>query len=359
METDVEKKNDTPSPEPEKAQNEELEKKRRDAQLLSTMGAQLQNQKRFNEALDYYSRSKTAFERLDDKEGMAAQLRSMAHLKELLNEYGPSLELYGESKKLFKEKGNREEYAEIADRIGKILYKEKKFEDAVKEYLEAIDFGCRSGDIFNNLGFVEISLKLFDEAAGHLETARDIRTEEKSEFIDITYNNLGAMAYLTRSYEKAREFFQKALELNQRKPKDDRTIQYIVFPNEKHKKDDEHSFEVYNDVLTRAAVHLNLASTAVQLADREGAMAAAEKAQTLDPDMPYLNLPLAWVFLALDEKEKAITHFKKVLAFYPGSAPLRELVEKINPYAFTKVGRNEECPCGSGKKFKKCHGKWS
>jgi len=25
-----------------------------------------------------------------------------------------------------------------------------------------------------------------------------------------------------------------------------------------------------------------------------------------------------------------------------------------NPYA--GVGRNEPCPCGSGKKFKKCHG---
>jgi uncharacterized protein YecA (UPF0149 family) len=25
--------------------------------------------------------------------------------------------------------------------------------------------------------------------------------------------------------------------------------------------------------------------------------------------------------------------------------------------AQTKVGRNDECPCGSGKKFKKCHGK--
>jgi preprotein translocase subunit SecA len=24
-----------------------------------------------------------------------------------------------------------------------------------------------------------------------------------------------------------------------------------------------------------------------------------------------------------------------------------------------KVGRNEQCPCGSGKKFKKCHGEFS
>ena len=27
----------------------------------------------------------------------------------------------------------------------------------------------------------------------------------------------------------------------------------------------------------------------------------------------------------------------------------------INPYR--KIGRNDPCPCGSGKKFKKCHGK--
>jgi preprotein translocase subunit SecA len=28
-----------------------------------------------------------------------------------------------------------------------------------------------------------------------------------------------------------------------------------------------------------------------------------------------------------------------------------------NPYASAKVGRNDPCPCGSGKKFKHCHGK--
>jgi hypothetical protein len=28
----------------------------------------------------------------------------------------------------------------------------------------------------------------------------------------------------------------------------------------------------------------------------------------------------------------------------------------INTEAFKNVGRNEPCPCGSGKKFKKCHG---
>ena len=30
--------------------------------------------------------------------------------------------------------------------------------------------------------------------------------------------------------------------------------------------------------------------------------------------------------------------------------------EKIKDMSFKKVGRNEKCPCGSGKKFKYCHG---
>jgi len=28
----------------------------------------------------------------------------------------------------------------------------------------------------------------------------------------------------------------------------------------------------------------------------------------------------------------------------------------MRPEDFAKIGRNDPCPCGSGKKFKKCHG---
>ena len=30
-----------------------------------------------------------------------------------------------------------------------------------------------------------------------------------------------------------------------------------------------------------------------------------------------------------------------------------------NPASWGKVGRNEDCPCGSGKKYKHCHGKYA
>jgi preprotein translocase subunit SecA len=37
-----------------------------------------------------------------------------------------------------------------------------------------------------------------------------------------------------------------------------------------------------------------------------------------------------------------------------GPRPLLDRPPAPNPYA--EVGRNDPCPCGSGKKFKKCHG---
>lgn len=35
------------------------------------------------------------------------------------------------------------------------------------------------------------------------------------------------------------------------------------------------------------------------------------------------------------------------------------MAETNNPYSDQSIGRNEPCPCGSGKKYKRCHGKTS
>ncbi|MGB8528720.1 MAG: SEC-C metal-binding domain-containing protein, partial [Rhodoplanes sp.] len=32
--------------------------------------------------------------------------------------------------------------------------------------------------------------------------------------------------------------------------------------------------------------------------------------------------------------------------------------DPANPASWGKVGRNEACPCGSGKKYKHCHGRY-
>lgn len=39
-----------------------------------------------------------------------------------------------------------------------------------------------------------------------------------------------------------------------------------------------------------------------------------------------------------------------------GAAGAKGGRDPANPKSWGKVGRNEACPCGSGKKFKHCHG---
>ena len=40
-------------------------------------------------------------------------------------------------------------------------------------------------------------------------------------------------------------------------------------------------------------------------------------------------------------------------------ATRRRRIDPANPETWGKVGRNAPCPCGSGKKFKHCHGRMS
>ena len=44
---------------------------------------------------------------------------------------------------------------------------------------------------------------------------------------------------------------------------------------------------------------------------------------------------------------------------FAGNGDLEQVERNPNdPATWGKVGRNEPCPCGSGKKYKHCHGKY-
>ncbi len=43
-------------------------------------------------------------------------------------------------------------------------------------------------------------------------------------------------------------------------------------------------------------------------------------------------------------------------SFRTPSCEAIDYVVEANRMTFTGIGRNDPCPCGSGKKFKKCHG---
>jgi uncharacterized protein YchJ len=59
------------------------------------------------------------------------------------------------------------------------------------------------------------------------------------------------------------------------------------------------------------------------------------------------------------ELEKEMTELKKKMteAEEEGIIELEKSIT-AGPIKAEKVGRNSPCPCGSGKKYKKCCGKW-
>jgi preprotein translocase subunit SecA len=59
------------------------------------------------------------------------------------------------------------------------------------------------------------------------------------------------------------------------------------------------------------------------------------------------------------EDELAMAGALSATALAAGSGPGAQADRNPNdPTSWGKVGRNEPCPCGSGKKFKHCHGRY-
>lgn len=62
----------------------------------------------------------------------------------------------------------------------------------------------------------------------------------------------------------------------------------------------------------------------------------------------------------INQGDFAITHIdgKTTFSFrYPSIEQIDFVEKKVEPYHSTKISRNSPCPCGSGKKYKKCCGR--
>ena len=58
---------------------------------------------------------------------------------------------------------------------------------------------------------------------------------------------------------------------------------------------------------------------------------------------------------ALENEAEAVAESNQ--SIMSGSVPFKREFDEKDPQTWSKVGRNAPCPCGSGKKFKHCHGK--
>jgi preprotein translocase subunit SecA len=74
------------------------------------------------------------------------------------------------------------------------------------------------------------------------------------------------------------------------------------------------------------------------------------------PNLPYMEAHKIDPTTGEDEMALAAAGAQTLARHGIGSAPARD---PSIPASWGKVGRNEPCPCGSGKKFKHCHGRYA
>jgi preprotein translocase subunit SecA len=75
-------------------------------------------------------------------------------------------------------------------------------------------------------------------------------------------------------------------------------------------------------------------------------------------ELPYMEAHKLDPFTGEDEMSYANAMLSPEMAGGNGAQQAVERDPK-NPATWGKVGRNEACPCGSGKKYKHCHGRFA
>ena len=106
----------------------------------------------------------------------------------------------------------------------------------------------------------------------------------------------------------------------------------------------------------RALAHLNLAAVLTRAGRIEEAHEQLRIGQELERSAAYPFLAAGWIHLTEGHEKAATEAFRRAHGMAPDNEESRRALDLVNPYLTMKVGRNDPCPCGSGKKFKKCHG---
>lgn len=107
-------------------------------------------------------------------------------------------------------------------------------------------------------------------------------------------------------------------------------------------------FPEYADVWYQKGVALD------QLGRRKEAIDAYVRAQALNPSHASTQFNLGSGLLMTGQLEAGLRHLEA--AVRNGHPRARRALELWSARFSGKVGRNAPCPCGSGRKFKKCHG---
>ncbi len=111
-------------------------------------------------------------------------------------------------------------------------------------------------------------------------------------------------------------------------------------------------FTMYQDMVARLKEAVTSQLMRVQIQTR-----AADAIMPGETPLPPMELHHIDPFTGQDDAEEALPNISATLNFNDESTPApASKRDPDNPATWGKVARNDDCPCGSGKKYKHCHG---
>ncbi len=294
----------------------------------------------FNEALNL-SRE------VNDRELEATILMRQGDILYDKGDYDNALRLQKDALAIFISIDDKRGIASSIMAIGRIYSKKKKYHNAIKNYENSLAISEKVGDrlgIANALllkGTVLYDIDKLDEVLKQYEICNKIAEEIGDKQLKAAVLNNIALVYdKQHKYPKAIDLYKQSLIIK----------------------------EEIHDIAGVGGTHLNLGALYVEHipVDYYSAISslfiAVSIFNKISNKADFAN-GIAWLIQIRDNiglnkfKEianKVLYNFDSDLQKY---LPLKELVKEPIINTEVKIGRNESCPCGSGKKYKQCHGK--
>jgi len=170
--------------------------------------------------------------------------------------------------------------------------------------------------------------------------------------IGLLYLNLGVIDVMDNKLDSAQEYLDKAAACFAQYPVGKAVLVCALPPEAK----EIGRFLVAEDGHKMGVTFCNSAMVALMRGHKEEAQNLAQKAVELDKEQGYPYAVLGWIYKVNGDAQAAGHSFRRAVTKEPNNPAFKASLDCTNPYLNQKLGRNEPCPCGSGKKFKKCHG---
>jgi tetratricopeptide (TPR) repeat protein len=328
------------------------------ARATEELGAIHHQERRLAEAQSHYERALRLWGRLEDREGEARSHRNLGNLFADFNDQARASEAYETSRALYLEIGQPDEMAASVIHAASLRYQSEGLDAAVQEYARGLDQdGCRHHLVTNNYGFLLMLQGQLDRALEVLQQARkDMDTRKAAEDdLALVHLNLGLVHAMRAELEPAEKHLRQSAELLERHP-EARAVEILLLVNDRWQDQGFKPHLVVDNGQKRALAHLNLAAVLTRAGRIEEAHEQLRIGQELERSAAYPFLAAGWIHLTEGHEKAATEAFRRAHGMAPDNDETRRALDLVNPYLTMKVGRNDPCPCGSGKKFKKCHG---